>query len=434
MSIRDARYLRRIPFKYLVVDEAHRLKNFECRLIKELKSYITENRLLLTGTPLQNNLTELWSLLNFLIPELFDDLENFRRWFDFDSSDSTVAEEKPVLINKLHTILRPFILRRMKNEVELDLPSKKEYLLYSSMKDIQKEYYQAIKAKDLTAVLEKQGAVHDNSSSTRLLNIIMQLRKTCNHPYLIAEFQSKENESIEEQNKRFLSEVVEHCGKFSLLDRMLKKLKARGHKVLIFSLMTRMLDIIEDYLELTGEKYCRLDGSVAHSVRTERIKKFNEDPEVFCFLLSTRAGGLGINLTAADTVIIYDSDWNPQVDLQAQDRCHRIGQTKPVRVFRLLTADSVERKIWQTAQRKLQLEKLIIHKGNFKGASSKGSKITFTATNLLEILSGDPEEKDEHRFGISDSDLDMLLDHEREDLTNGPGYEVVNYQYDNFMA
>jgi ATP-dependent DNA helicase len=436
ISMKDARYLRRIPFKYLIVDEAHRLKNFNCKLTRDLKTYTSENRLLLTGTPLQNNLTELWSLLNFLIPDLFDDLDNFRKWFDFTdkSEDRTLDEEKPKLINKLHNILRPFILRRLKNDVELDLPTKKEYLMFAPMVPIQREYYQAIKDKDLSPILER---CEDSESarSTRLVNILMQLRKVCNHPYLITEFQSNANETVDQANKRFISECVSNCGKFKLLHTMLLKLKERGHKVLIFSLMTRMLDVLEDYLEVLDVKYCRLDGSVQQVVREERIKQFNEDPEVFCFLLSTRAGGLGINLTAADTVIIYDSDWNPQIDLQAQDRCHRIGQTKPVRVFRLLTTNSVERKIWQTAQKKLQLEKLIIHKGNFKGAASKGKKITLTATSLMEILahSDDNREEESHQKGVSNEDLDALLDRTREDLVSGEGYEVVNYDRENFM-
>lgn len=436
MSIRDARFLRRIPFKYLVVDEAHRLKNFHCKLTKELKQYQTENRLLLTGTPLQNNLTELWSLLNFLMPDLFDDLENFRKWFDVtDNSDTSLTEERTKLINKLHTILRPFILRRLKTDVELDLPTKKEYLLFSPMEPIQKEFYEAVLKRDLTPILEKQnGTVNDNQGSTRLLNIIMQLRKVCNHPYLLSEFSAKDNESIEKQNKRFLKEVVQQSGKFRLMHRMLTKLKERGHKVLIFSLMTRMLDVMEDYLEADGVQYCRLDGSVSQIDRENRIKQFNEDPDITCFLLSTRAGGLGINLTSADTVIIYDSDWNPQIDLQAQDRCHRIGQTKPVRVFRLLTTDSVEKRIWQTAQRKLQLEKLIIHKGNFKGAASTGDKITLTAANLLEILNVGTNDEKEHKSGVSNEDLELLLDRQREDLTTGSGYEVVDYQKDNFMT
>ncbi len=435
MSIRDARYLRHIPFKYLVVDEAHRLKNFHCKLTRELKQYKTENRLLLTGTPLQNNLTELWSLLNFLMPDLFDDLENFKRWFDVtDNSDSALVEERTKLIGKLHTILRPFILRRLKVDVELDLPTKKEYLLFAPMETVQQEFYQAVLTRDLTAILEKQGGtVNDNQGSQRLLNIIMQLRKVCNHPFLLSEFSEKANESLKRQNERFLKEVVSKSGKFKLMHRMLKRLHARGHKVLIFSLMTRMLDVMEDYLEADGVRYCRLDGNVAQIDREQRIKQFNEDPDITCFLLSTRAGGLGINLTSADTVIIYDSDWNPQIDLQAQDRCHRIGQTKPVRVFRLLTTDSVEKRIWQTAQRKLQLEKLIIHKGNFKGAASKGDKIVLTPSNLLEILQGGTNDDKEHKSGVSDEDLDLLLDRSREDLTSGSGYEVVDHQKDNFM-
>jgi len=216
---------------------------------------------------------------------------------------------------------------------------------------------------------------------------------------------------------------------------MLENLKKNGHKVLIFSLMTRFLDVLEDYLECRGDmKYCRIDGSVAQTDREQSIKTFNTDDDVFCFLLSTRAGGLGINLVSADTVIIYDSDWNPQIDLQAQDRCHRIGQTRNVRIFRLLTLNTVEKRVLQTATKKLKLERLIIHKGNFKGSSQAPTKMAITAQNLLEILSEDQQgssasHDEKHEAGISDDILDRLLN-ERDDLSelpaSGVGYEEAH--------
>ncbi len=174
----------------------------------------------------------------------------------------------------------------------------------------------------------------------------------------------------------YVNQMVATSGKISLLRQMLSKLKKNGHKVLIFSQMTRMLDILQDFLEYEGYDYCRIDGSTKQSDRQERVNKiglnvshfqialFNSDDSLFVFLLSTRAGGLGINLTSADTVIIYDSDWNPQVDLQAQDRCHRIGQTRPVCVFRLVMANSVEGKILNVANKKLKMERLVIQHGN----------------------------------------------------------------------
>lgn len=188
----------------------------------------------------------------------------------------------------------------------------------------------------------------------------MQLKKVCNHPYLF----DISNEELNETPKGRIPEIVAWSGKMLLLERLLPELFARGHKVLIFSQMTRMLDIISDYCESVKEyKYCRIDGSVKLVDRRQQIHEFNTDLNTKLFLLSTRAGGLGINLTAADTVIIFDSDWNPQVDLQAQDRVHRIGQTKPVVIYRFVTAGTIEQKILDKASGKRKLEKLVIHKG-----------------------------------------------------------------------
>ncbi|KAL9655040.1 hypothetical protein ABK040_008823 [Willaertia magna] len=436
IAMRDKKYLaNKFNWKYIVVDEAHRLKNFNCRLTRELKKYESENRLLLTGTPLQNNLSELWSLLNFLLPSLFDDLQAFNKWFNFaKGSNSYVNNEKTQLVGKLHNILRPFLLRRLKVDVDIEIPSKKEYLVFTPMTKMQKEYYDAVKNKDLLPIFKNS----EKANSTKLLNILMQLRKICNHPYLIKEFEQKSNESDEKANQRFKKECEENCGKFKLLVRMLENLKKNGHKVLIFSLMTRFLDVLEDYLEVRGDmQYCRIDGAVAQTDREQEIKDFNNNPDVFCFLLSTRAGGLGINLTAADTVIIYDSDWNPQIDLQAQDRCHRIGQTRSVRIFRLLTTNSIEKKVLVTATKKLKLERLIIHKGNFKGQHTD-NKLTITTKNLLEILSDETNiDESKHEGGINDENLDRLLNVRGEDSgipTSGEGFEEANIFEEGFSS
>ncbi|KAF0977864.1 hypothetical protein FDP41_003186 [Naegleria fowleri] len=438
--MRDKKFLaNKFNWKYIVVDEAHRLKNFNCRLTRELKQYNSENRLLLTGTPLQNNLSELWSLLNFLLPSIFDDLSAFNKWFDFTKNQGTnneyIANEKTQLISKLHNILRPFLLRRLKSDVDIGIPKKREFLVYAHMTQMQREYYEAVRKKDLAPIFQDEKT--RKASTNNLLNILMQLRKICNHPFLIKEFESHSGESERASNKRFLKECVENCGKFSLLVRMLENLKKNGHKVLVFSLMTRFLDVLEDYIECRGDmKYCRIDGSIAQTEREQKIKEFNENDDVFIFLLSTRAGGLGINLTAADTVIIYDSDWNPQIDLQAQDRCHRIGQTRNVRIFRLLTLDTVEKKVLQTATKKLKLERLIIHKGNFKGNQHQPNKMTITAQNLLEILSDDKDSTaaksntgNAQHDEIDDETLDRLINERDEHSTlpaSGVGYEEAH--------
>jgi len=431
MAMRDIKFLCGCAWKYLVVDEAHRLKNFDCRLIRELRKVDAANRLLITGTPLQNNLSELWSLLNFILPDIFDDLNSFRSWFDFDDVDDADkarhilhSEQQNQVISKLHNILRPFMLRRLKNDVGLDLPRKTEVVVYCELTPRQAEWYEAIRTKSLEALVQAEGRA-EGARATSIRNVVMQLRKLCNHPFLFEEFDplasrtvteyvareameeydigdstpyrqkrkwtdvvTKEVRNLDATNpkdrKKYRSALIGDCGKLQLLHAMLPALKAAGHKVLLFSQMTRLLDILEEYLELEGHSFCRIDGAVGQKERQARIVAFNTDPSVFLFLLSTRAGGLGINLCAADTVIIYDSDWNPQVDLQAQDRCHRIGQTKPVCVYRLVTANTVESYLLRRATRKLQLEHLVIEAGQFGSRQRKAAALE--ASDLEEIL------------------------------------------------
>jgi len=314
MCLNDASYLSKVPWKVLVVDEGHRLKNLECKLIKTLKTYNAEMRLLLTGTPLQNNLRELWSLLNFLLPAIFDSLERFESWFEFDQA-ATLDDQAPLIIeqemqhqiiSKLHEILRPFVLRRVKKEVlKGALPEKREFVLYCPLTPQQRHYYQIVldgKAREFFGVT--------TTGSNTLKNMLMQLRKVCNHPFLLREPEGPQGHTDER--------IITWCSKMKLLDVMLARLKQQGHKVLIFSQMTSFLTILEDYLTFRQYSYRRLDGNVELASRQKHILDFNNSSEIFCFLLSTRAGGLGINLTSADTVIIYDSDWNPHCDDQAQ--------------------------------------------------------------------------------------------------------------------
>jgi len=249
---------------------------------------------------------------------------------------------------------------------------------------------------------------------------MMDMRKAVNHPYLI-EYPVSDCGTFYNST----DDMIDICGKLAVLHQMLVKLNADGHKTLIFSQMTSMLDILGDYLNLKKVQFCRLDGGMQFLDRQANIDKFNKDPEAKVFLLSTRAGGLGINLTAADTCIIYDSDWNPQQDLQAQDRCHRIGQTKPVMIYRLVTANTIDQKIVERAAAKRKLEKMIIHKSKFKsGAQSIATSLkTLSPTELLTLL-----DSQDHVGSISaeaidsgniftDEQLDQLLD--RSDLAWG---------------
>lgn len=371
MAVKEKAALGKFSWRYIVIDEAHRIKNENSILSQVVRIYKSQYRLLLTGTPLQNNLHELWALLNFLLPEVFSSSEDFDSWFNLDQhqpkqreaekeaaekeaeKEEKEAEEKEEekeaeeevgadeIVGKLHMVLRPFLLRRLKAEVERNLPAKKEIKLFVGMSKMQREWYLRILTRDLEAV---NGAAKGKAGRMRLLNLVMQLRKACNHPYL---FEGAEPGPPYEEGEH----LVTNAGKLVVLDKLLPKLRAQGSRVLIFSQMTRLLDILEDYLLLRGYEYRRIDGSSHALDRESAIDDFNApDSPLFVFLLSTRAGGLGINLATADTVVLYDSDWNPQVDLQAQDRAHRIGQTKPVTVFRFVTDGSIEEKVIERAE------------------------------------------------------------------------------------
>ena len=302
--------LFKFAWRYLIIDEAHRLKNEASQFSTIVRQLQTENRLLLTGTPLQNNLHELWALLNFLLPDVFASSEQFDEWFNLDVDDT---EAKQRIISQLHKLLRPFMLRRLKADVEKSLPPKTETILFTGMSAMQKTLYRQILLRDID-MINSTNTKDTSNSRTAILNIVMQLRKCCNHPYLFP--------NVED---RTLDPLAEHlylnCGKMTLVHKLLRKMKERGHRVLMFSQMTRMIDILEDYCISQGYEYCRIDGNTSYDDREDRIAEFNSPNSTkFIFLLSTRAGGLGINLQTADTVILYDSDWNPQADLQAQDR------------------------------------------------------------------------------------------------------------------
>ncbi|KNZ50768.1 hypothetical protein VP01_424g5 [Puccinia sorghi] len=456
----DCQFLRQYAWSFIVVDESHRLKNLECKLVQELKSYQSANRLLLTGTPLHNNLKELWSLLNFILPEVFDDYSSFEQWFDLSSvttaSDSAAAlstAQAQHIVTSLHAILKPFLLRRVKSEKELydavinrdlrrylvdqktqaglvnmptstteiskkrsrssspaaenDTPghnlkrSKGDKEACSSEEDTpisQIPKTRKVRARRAAASRKSAGGYMEKSDSQffkeveagecdeidftwdesrvskgkpdgvadevqvgqmaqrsvnqmKLLNMVMQLRKVCNHPWLFDwPLDPSTGEQLVGQG------LVSASGKMLLLDKLLKGLFQGGHKVLVFSQFTSMLDIIQDWAaELMGWRVCRIDGVTRQESRRQQMKDFNEGqgPD----------GGVGINLVAADTVILFDSDWNPQQDLQAQDRVHRIGQTRPVLVFRLVSGNTIESKMLEKAGQKRKLETLVIGNG-----------------------------------------------------------------------
>ncbi|KAI0643363.1 SNF2 family N-terminal domain-containing protein [Trametes meyenii] len=500
--INDRAELSKYHWGFIVVDEGHRLKNIDCVLMQQIKKIPAAARMVLTGTPLQNNLAELWALLNFVLPELFQDREAFQYWFDEGKLPSQLSsQQQSGILYQLHDLLRPFLLRRMKADVEMQLPPKKEYVLYTPLTEQQRELYEVAvqgdnslrahlisqmgaearqvnggesdseeekplqdvslqkaktKGKGLRTKTHKtyvddsddedyfrrleeseiqareeserndkeigrqwqRRAVVREVNNKNLKNVIMQLRKVCQHPFL---FHWPKDPVTHDPVLN--EELVNASGKMMVLERLLDALFARGHKVLLFSQFTTMLDIIQDWaLERKGWPVCRIDGSMDMESRREDIRRFQEGGDApdapRLFLLSTRSGGLGLNLVAADTVIFYDQDWNPQADLQAQDRAHRIGQTKPVLIFRLICAHTIEMKIMQRATQKRKLETLVIAKGEFKNpTAAKRSEKQALGELAMELhrLEGEKiqvvsnTEADKARV-ISDADLEVLLD------------------------
>ena len=389
--------LLRFKWKYCIIDEAHRIKNENSSLSKMVRRVRTDFRLLITGTPLQNNLHELWALLNFLLPEVFDEADKFDQWFNTEDE-----EARNNVVKRLHTVLQPFLLRRVKADVDKDIPPKTETKLYIGMTALQRDWYAKIVTKDVASLnVMTQGHVDKG----RLMNMLMQLRKCTNHPYL---FQGAEPGPPYTDGPH----LWESSGKMVLLDKLLRKLKAQNSRVLIFSQMTRMLDILEDYMVIKsrdGEDYqdCRIDGNTSGEKRDEQMDVFNkENSEKFVFLLSTRAGGLGINLQTADIVILFDSDWNPQADLQAMDRAHRIGQKKPVRVFRFITEKTVEEKIIERADKKLFLDAAVIQQGRLAANAQLSSNelMSMCRFGADEIINRGGD-----NTNLTDEDIDALL-------------------------
>uniref|UniRef100_A0AAQ4QGG2 Chromodomain helicase DNA binding protein 7 n=1 Tax=Gasterosteus aculeatus aculeatus TaxID=481459 RepID=A0AAQ4QGG2_GASAC len=360
MILTDCPELRSVNWRCVVIDEAHRLKNRNCKLLEGLKMMDMEHKVLLTGTPLQNTVEELFSLLNFLEPERFPSEQTFMTEF----GDLKTEEQ----VQKLQAILKPMMLRRLKEDVEKNLAPKEETIIEVELTNIQKKYYRAILEKNFSFLSKGGPGGGGGPNVPNLLNTMMELRKCCNHPYLINGAEEKIAEDFRESHggradmpDMALQAMVQAAGKLVLIDKLLPKLKAGGHRVLVFSQMVRCLDILEDYLIQKRYPYERIDGRVRGNLRQAAIDRFSRpDSDRFVFLLCTRAGGLGINLTAADTCIIFDSDWNPQNDLQAQARCHRIGQSKAVKIYRLITRNSYEREMFDKASLKLGLDKAVL--------------------------------------------------------------------------
>ncbi|RDY08117.1 CHD3-type chromatin-remodeling factor PICKLE, partial [Mucuna pruriens] len=419
MIISDTSSLKPIKWECMIVDEGHRLKNKDSKLFSSLKQYSCTHHVLLTGTPLQNNLDELFMLMHFLDAGKFGSLEEFQEEF----KDINREEQ----ISRLHKMLAPHLLRRMKKDVMTELPPKKELILRVELCSKQKEYYKAILTRNYQ-ILTRQGG-----AQISLVNVVMELRKLCCHPYMLQGVQP-ELDCEKESHKQLL----ESSGKLQLLDKMMVKLKDQGHRVLIYSQFQRMLDLLEDYCYY---KYERIDGKVGGAERQVRIDRFNaKHSSRFCFLLSTRAGGLGINLTTADTVIIYDSDWNPHADLQAMARAHRLGQTNKVMIYRLITRGTIEEKMIQMTKKKMVLEHLVV--GRLKDQNINQEELDdIIRYGSKELFADENDEVGKSRqIHYDDDAIDRLLDRDQvgdeEAALDGEdedgflkAFKVANFEY-----
>ncbi|KAI8381211.1 uncharacterized protein BYT42DRAFT_644051 [Radiomyces spectabilis] len=373
-ALSDLGYFQRVNFwPVMVVDEAHRLKNNASQLFQKLLTLRCGHYVLLTGTPLQNNIRELMNIMHFVHPSQFADVDQLEKKY---------AELSHDVVQELHERLKPYFLRRTKQLVLKTLPPISEIIVPISMTDLQKEVYKQILSRNIVSFAALAGNTSQVKASKAYHNVLMQLRKTLNHPYLMDDVEIAQPDLG--STHRLL---IEACEKLKIFHQMLPKLKAQNHRILIFSTMKLTLDVLEDYLAYENEKYVRLDGGMSQIQRVKNIDAFNaRDSDISVFLLTTRAGGVGINLASADTVLMWDADFNPHADMQAISRAYRIGQTKPVLVLKFMTRLSVEEKIMQLGKKKMILDHLVVEKMDDKELESEDveSILKFGAQSLFE--------------------------------------------------
>ncbi|KAG9018869.1 hypothetical protein FRB90_008806 [Tulasnella sp. 427] len=375
----------------LIIDEGQRLKSDSSLIFRRLKELNTKHRVIMTGTPLNNNIRELFNLMNFLDAE---------KWHNLKQLEAEYAELDEAKLSELHDRLKPYFLRRVKADVMTDLPPKNEVIVPISMAPLQKEVYKSLLEKNMAALGTLLGEKSSKTKKSNLNNLLMQLRKCMQHPYLIDGELEVPGLSEQETHQR----LIEASGKLRFLETMLPKLRERGHRVLLFSQFTMALDVIEDFIQGESYKFLRLDGDTKSDQRQRDMDEFNKPgSDIFIYLLSTRAGGVGINLWSADTVIVFDPDFNPHQDLQAIARAHRMGQTKKVLVFKFMIKGAAEERIVQAGKRKLVLDHLIVQKmDDEEGAEDVETILSFGAKALFEEDSADAR--------YTDQDVNNLID------------------------
>ena len=369
----DIEILSPLNWNYCVLDEGHLIKNPKAKTTLAVKRFASNHRLILSGTPIQNNVLELWSLFDFLMPGFLGTEKVFQDRFAkpiaasrFSKSSSKEQEAGALAIEALHKQVLPFLLRRLKEEVLNDLPPKILQNYYCDLSDLQRRLFEDFTKKEAKTIAES-AATNDKESKQHIFQALQYMRKLCNSPALVLKENHKQYNAIQQYLARSGSSLrdIQHAPKLNALRDLLVdcgigvESTAAGdvpaasdavsqHRALIFCQMKEMLDMVQtDVLQklLPSVQYMRLDGSVEASKRQEIVNKFNSDPSYDVLLLTTSVGGLGLNLTGADTVIFVEHDWNPQKDMQAMDRAHRIGQKKVVNVYRIVTRGTLEEKI-----------------------------------------------------------------------------------------
>ncbi|KAF2757643.1 hypothetical protein EJ05DRAFT_439944 [Pseudovirgaria hyperparasitica] len=407
------KFYRSVHWAGLIVDEGQRLKSDKSQLYNALNSLRAPFKVLLTGTPLQNNARELFNLLQFLD----------------DKCDAAALEEKYAEMNKeniteLHALIRPFILRRTKVQVLTFLPPMAQIIVPLTMSYLQKKLYKSILGKNpelLKALFSATNKSVKPTERANLNNLLMQLRKCLCHPFIY----SREIEERTEVAAISHRNLVQASAKLQLLELLLPKLQERGHRVLIFSQFLDMLDVVEDFLDGLQMRYQRLDGTMGSLEKQKRIDEFNApESSLFAFLLSTRAGGVGINLATADTVIILDPDFNPHQDIQALSRAHRIGQKKKVLCFQLMTRSSAEEKIVQIGRKKMALDHVVVESMGDEDIEEKDveSILKHGATELFS-------EESTNDIKFDDASVDKLLDRSQMEETKAGAENSAESQF-----
>ncbi|CAL7947361.1 unnamed protein product [Xylocopa violacea] len=390
---------------YVILDEGHKIRNPQAKVSKAVKEFSTPHRLLLTGSPMQNSLKELWSLFDFILPGKLGTLPAFLEHCATPITrggyvNATPLQEATALqvATMLRDAITPYMLRRTKNDVQhhVSLPKKNEQVLFCSLTEEQKKLYKKfLRSSDVSFILHEKNNMESGRYRARLLIALTALRKICNHPDLFlytSPIDSDEDIDVSEEALEKFG-YWKRSGKMTVVRSLLKIWKKQGHKVLLFTQGRQMMHVLESLVQSEEYTYLRMDGTTPMSKRQETIHLFNKDPSYFIFLLTTRVGGLGVNLTGANRVVIYDPDWNPATDAQARERAWRIGQNKRVTIYRLITAGTIEEKMYHRQIFKLLLSNKVLEDPRQRRLFKTSDLVELF--NLNESIDGHSSESDQ---------------------------------------